>query len=225
MFHFFLYLSSSSCFIAIFFSGESCALCSLVLNWCCWISLLSWYNFQNMWILTKLVLSWCLHFFSLVAFLCHVFYCISSWCQTVNSFILLFLLLYLVLYSFRLVRWGGTSSILFSIYSKAAYLCSPLCQDFLFIAKIFQCCLPTCRTAILERTTAQVILITIGLLLCVGIVANLYTWAQMLQALVFSQRRHLQRAIAHLDTLKSEGFLQALRSEVNLMTEMVRIMI
>ncbi|XP_023721158.1 kinase D-interacting substrate of 220 kDa B isoform X5 [Cryptotermes secundus] len=81
---------------------------------------------------------------------------------------------------------------------------------------------PTSETAILERTTAQVILITIGLLLCVGIVANLYTWAQMLQALVFSQRRHLQRAIAHLDTLKSEGFLQALRSEVNLMTEMVK---
>ncbi|XP_021938085.1 kinase D-interacting substrate of 220 kDa isoform X3 [Zootermopsis nevadensis] len=81
---------------------------------------------------------------------------------------------------------------------------------------------PTSETAILERTTAQVILITIGLLLCVGIVANLYTWAQMLQALVFSQRRHLQRAISHLDTLKSEGFLQALRSEVNLMTEMAK---
>jgi hypothetical protein len=91
--------------------------------------------------------------------------------------------------------------------------------------KIILCCLLTFRTAILERTTTQVILITIGLLLCVGIVANLYTWAQMLQALVFSQRRHLQRAIAHLDTLKSEGFLQALRSEVNLMTDMVRIVV
>jgi len=81
------------------------------------------------------------------------------------------------------------------------------------------------RTPVLERTTAQVILVTTGLLLCVGIIANLYTWAQMLQALVFSQRRHLQRAIAHLDTLKSEGFLQALRSEVTLMTEMVIIII
>ncbi|XP_066998257.1 kinase D-interacting substrate of 220 kDa B [Anabrus simplex] len=74
----------------------------------------------------------------------------------------------------------------------------------------------------LDETTAKVILITIGLLLGIGIVANLYTWSQMLQAVVFSQRRHLQRAIARLDTLKSEGFLQALRSEVNLMTEMVK---
>ena len=79
------------------------------------------------------------------------------------------------------------------------------------------------RDGIIEPTTAHVILITIGLVLCVAIVANLYTWTQMLQALLFSQRRHLQRAISHLDTLKSEGFLQALRSEVNLMTEMVSI--
>ncbi|KAK7871770.1 hypothetical protein R5R35_014036 [Gryllus longicercus] len=78
------------------------------------------------------------------------------------------------------------------------------------------------QEAIIEETTAQVILITIALLLGVGIVANLYTWAQMLQAIIFSQRRHLQRAIARLDTLKSEGFLQALRTEVTLMTEMVK---
>lgn len=43
----------------------------------------------------------------------------------------------------------------------------------------------------------------------------------MLKALVFSQRRHLQRSISKLETLKSEGFIQTLRSEVNLMTEMV----
>ncbi|PSN34444.1 hypothetical protein C0J52_21643 [Blattella germanica] len=78
------------------------------------------------------------------------------------------------------------------------------------------------KNIIIEATTAQVILITIGLVLCVAVVANLYTWSQMLQALFFSQRRHLQRAISHLDTLKSEGFLQALRSEVNLMTDMVK---
>ncbi|XP_069672913.1 kinase D-interacting substrate of 220 kDa B isoform X3 [Periplaneta americana] len=81
---------------------------------------------------------------------------------------------------------------------------------------------PESETVAIERTTAQVILVTIAVLLCVGVVANLYTWAQMFQALIFSQRRHLQRAIAHLDTLKSEGFLQALRSEVNLMTDMVK---
>lgn len=36
----------------------------------------------------------------------------------------------------------------------------------------------------------------------------------MCSALLFSQRRHLQKSIAKLDTLKSEGFLQALRQEV-----------
>nr|CAD7439792.1 unnamed protein product [Timema bartmani] len=77
------------------------------------------------------------------------------------------------------------------------------------------------EVVVIEQTVAHVTLITIALLLCIGVVANLYTWGQMIQALLFSQRRHLQRAIARLDTLKSEGFLQALRSEVNLMTEMV----
>lgn len=37
----------------------------------------------------------------------------------------------------------------------------------------------------------------------------------MLISLFFSQRRHLQKTIAKLDTLKSEGFLQALKHEVN----------
>nr|CAD7429737.1 unnamed protein product [Timema monikensis] len=85
-----------------------------------------------------------------------------------------------------------------------------------------QSCSRNIVVVVIEQTVAHVTLITIALLLCVGVVANLYTWGQMIQALLFSQRRHLQRAIARLDTLKSEGFLQALRSEVNLMTEMVK---
>ncbi|XP_049858446.1 kinase D-interacting substrate of 220 kDa B isoform X1 [Schistocerca gregaria] len=73
-----------------------------------------------------------------------------------------------------------------------------------------------------EGTMVVALMIALGVLLASIVVANLYTWSQMLQALLFSQRRHLQRTIARLDTLKSEGFLQALRSEVNLMTEMVK---
>lgn len=65
-------------------------------------------------------------------------------------------------------------------------------------------------------------MITVALILAVSIIANLYTWSRTLKALVFSQRRHLQRSISKLETLKSEGFIQTLRSEVNLMTEMVR---
>lgn len=65
-------------------------------------------------------------------------------------------------------------------------------------------------------------MITVALILAVSIIANLYTWNRTLQALVFSQRRHLQRSISKLETLKSEGFIQTLRGEVSLMTEMVR---
>ncbi|XP_058810678.1 kinase D-interacting substrate of 220 kDa B-like [Phymastichus coffea] len=75
---------------------------------------------------------------------------------------------------------------------------------------------------VIERVTAHVIMISIALLLAVSIIANLYTWSRTLQSLVFSQRRQLRRRIAKLETLKSEGFLQTLRSEVNLMTEMVK---
>ncbi|XP_066585222.1 kinase D-interacting substrate of 220 kDa isoform X2 [Prorops nasuta] len=74
----------------------------------------------------------------------------------------------------------------------------------------------------MERVTAHVIMITVTLLLGIGIIANLYTWSRTLQALVFSQRRHLKRSISKLETLKSEGFIQLLKTEVNLMTEMVK---
>ncbi|XP_017763227.1 PREDICTED: kinase D-interacting substrate of 220 kDa isoform X5 [Eufriesea mexicana] len=74
----------------------------------------------------------------------------------------------------------------------------------------------------IERVTAHIIMITVALILAVSIIANLYTWNRTLQAVVFSQRRHLQRSISKLETLKSEGFIQTLRSEVSLMTEMVK---
>jgi len=73
----------------------------------------------------------------------------------------------------------------------------------------------------IEQVTARIIMISIALVLAISIIANLYTWSRTLQALVFSQRRHLQRSISKLETLKSEGFIQTLKSEVNLMTEMV----
>lgn len=70
--------------------------------------------------------------------------------------------------------------------------------------------------------TLNVIMITAGLILGITLVANMYTWAQMFGSLIFSQRRHLQRSIAKLDTLKSEGFQQALNREVALMKNMVK---
>ncbi|KAK9889799.1 hypothetical protein WA026_007172 [Henosepilachna vigintioctopunctata] len=68
----------------------------------------------------------------------------------------------------------------------------------------------------------QIVLITAGFLLGVASVANLYTWGKMFSSIMFSQRRHLQKTISKIETLKSEGFLQALRKEVNLMKEMVK---
>lgn len=81
----------------------------------------------------------------------------------------------------------------------------------MFIVKFFF----NCRYFEIERWILHAVLITVALLLGIAAVANLYTWSRMFSALLFSQRRHLQKSIAKLDTLKSEGFLQALRQEVN----------
>ncbi|XP_011303261.1 kinase D-interacting substrate of 220 kDa isoform X2 [Fopius arisanus] len=75
---------------------------------------------------------------------------------------------------------------------------------------------------IIDPVTAYIIMGTVGLILAFSIIANLYTWSRIFHSLLFSQRRHLHRTIAKLDSLKSEGFIQTLRSEVHLMTEMVK---
>ncbi|KAK4875156.1 hypothetical protein RN001_011578 [Aquatica leii] len=73
-----------------------------------------------------------------------------------------------------------------------------------------------------ERLSLHIIMITSALVLGIATIANLYTWNRMFSSVIFSQRRQLQRSIAKLDTLKSEGFLQTLRKEVNLMKDMVK---
>jgi len=72
-----------------------------------------------------------------------------------------------------------------------------------------------------DKAIGDVILFGCGLFILFLLIGNLYTFSQLLQSLVFSQRKQLRRATSRLDTLKSEGFIQALRTEVNLMTEMV----
>ena len=66
------------------------------------------------------------------------------------------------------------------------------------------------------------LLITLTVILGVLVVANIYTIGQTLNALVFSQRTHLQRAVAKHDVINSEGYLQAVKKEVVLLMEMVR---
>ncbi|CAG9772825.1 unnamed protein product [Ceutorhynchus assimilis] len=80
----------------------------------------------------------------------------------------------------------------------------------------------TMDTLSIAKPTLEIILIGAALLLAVAIIANAYTWSKLFMSILFSQRRHLQRSISKLDTLKSEGFLQTLRHEVNLMKDMVK---
>lgn len=72
------------------------------------------------------------------------------------------------------------------------------------------------------KVILQVVLITAGLLLGLTAFSNLHTWGRMVTSVFFSQRRHLQRSISRLDTVKSEGFQQAIRQEVTLMKNMVK---
>ncbi len=73
-----------------------------------------------------------------------------------------------------------------------------------------------------ERKVLISALITIGVILGLLIVANVQTFFFCIKSLIFSQRKHLQRAVAKLDLVKSEGYLQAVKGEVQLMVNMVK---
>ena len=66
------------------------------------------------------------------------------------------------------------------------------------------------------------ILLTMAVIVLVVIIANLYTIGNCIKSLVFSHRKHLQRAVAKLDLVKSEGYLQAVKNEVQLMLDMIK---
>merc|ERR1719266_3069404 len=66
------------------------------------------------------------------------------------------------------------------------------------------------------------LLIALAVILGVIVIANIYTIGQTLNAVLFSQRTHLQRAVAKHDLVQSEGYLQAVKKEVNLLHEMVK---
>jgi ankyrin repeat-rich membrane spanning protein len=66
------------------------------------------------------------------------------------------------------------------------------------------------------------ILLTMAVIVLVVIIANLYTIGNCIKALIFSHRKHLQRAVAKLDLVKSEGYLQAIKNEVQLMLDMIK---
>ncbi|XP_014244027.1 kinase D-interacting substrate of 220 kDa B isoform X2 [Cimex lectularius] len=103
---------------------------------------------------------------------------------------------------------------------EICFACFIIIAGFLSVY-LMEITLPEARVSV-DRMTVHVIIALCGGLVLVAIIANAYTIGQVLASLMFSQRRCLQRSIARLDTIKSEGFLQTLRSEVCLMTDMVK---
>ena len=64
------------------------------------------------------------------------------------------------------------------------------------------------------------LLVTLAVILGVMVVANLYTIGQTINALLFSQRTHLQPSVTKHDVINSEGFLKAVK-KVNLVEVIV----
>ena len=58
------------------------------------------------------------------------------------------------------------------------------------------------------------------MIVSVLLIANTQTFYRCFKSLVFSHRKHLQSAVAKLDLVKSEGYLQAVKSEVQLLVNM-----
>ena len=56
-------------------------------------------------------------------------------------------------------------------------------------------------------------LISIAVIVGLVLVANAQTFFRVIKSLMFSQRKHVQSAIAKLDVVKSEGYLQAVKGK------------
>ena len=65
-------------------------------------------------------------------------------------------------------------------------------------------------------------LVSISVIVGLLLVANAQTFFRTVKSLLFSQRKHLQSAIAKLDIVKSEGYLQVVKGEVQLMVNMTK---
>lgn len=70
-----------------------------------------------------------------------------------------------------------------------------------------------------EKQVFEGLLIGVGALLALAVMANLRTLSSIVMAIFFSPRAHIKRSVDR----QPEGFLQALRPEVTLLTDMVSI--
>ncbi|XP_045472917.1 kinase D-interacting substrate of 220 kDa B isoform X2 [Harmonia axyridis] len=118
-------------------------------------------------------------------------------------------------------KWRKMCCLPYIVLFEITFLCvlvgiSALTVYFIHLRTIFT------ENDLTVKLILEIVLVTAGSILVLAAVANLYTFGRMLSSLMFSQRRHLQRTISKIETLKSEGFLQAVRQEVSLMKEMIK---
>eukprot|EP00092_Neocalanus_flemingeri_P007739 GFUD01008355.1.p1 GENE.GFUD01008355.1~~GFUD01008355.1.p1 ORF type:complete len:1621 (+),score=387.09 GFUD01008355.1:109-4971(+) len=66
------------------------------------------------------------------------------------------------------------------------------------------------------------LLIVLSVILGIILLSNVQTFVHIFKSLFFSQRSHLQRAVANQDLVKSEGYLQAVKKEIDLLKNLVK---
>ncbi|KAK3100286.1 hypothetical protein FSP39_017608 [Pinctada imbricata] len=75
-----------------------------------------------------------------------------------------------------------------------------------------------------DNTTIYAILITIGCIVVLALLSNIYTLGQAVMALVKSQRHRIMQAADQIDEIKIDGLMQKLKYEVSLMGKLVTCM-
>ena len=78
----------------------------------------------------------------------------------------------------------------------------------------------TSSDTIVSRDNLLFAFYTMALIVAIMLIANIQSVYHLIKSLVFSHRRHLQSAISKLDLVNSEGYLQAVKSEVQLIVNM-----
>ena len=78
----------------------------------------------------------------------------------------------------------------------------------------------TSSDTIVSRDNLLFAFYTMALIVAIMLIANIQSVYHLIKSLVFSHRRHLQSAVSKLDLVQSEGYLQAVKSEVQLIVNM-----
>ncbi|KAI5733867.1 hypothetical protein M8J76_017093 [Diaphorina citri] len=119
-------------------------------------------------------------------------------------------------------RWRSVCCVPYVIIFELSLACALIAASIFVIHRREMSLAPAHKS--LDDTEASVFGFGALLVVLLSVLFNLPIFGRLFQSLLFSQRTQLQRTVSNLDTLKSEGFLQALRSEVNLLIDMTRCM-